>query len=98
MVLDNNVNSNFLKSVHKISYSNLSEFGMTCMKMCQKVFVGNLLCALQVFLLALVSRPVCARTCAQLRKNIAEESVWHIGSECRWEHLSNMTSKTKVTM
>jgi len=38
--------------------------------MCQKEFLKEHLCALKVFLCALVSRPVCTRTHAQLRGNI----------------------------
>src|SRR6218665_2497033 len=41
--------------------------------MCQKLFERKFCCALRVFLCALVSRPVCARTCTQLRGNIGCE-------------------------
>ena len=39
--------------------------------MCNKPYWKEHLCALQVFLWTLASQPVCARTCAQLRGNIA---------------------------
>jgi len=41
------------------------------MKHVQKHFLKENSCALQVFLCVLTSRPVCARTCAQLRGNIS---------------------------
>src|SRR6218665_279938 len=50
---------------------------MTCMKYVQKHFWREHLCALHVFLCALtalVPRPVCAQTCAQLRGNIGRHS------------------------
>src|SRR6218665_261853 len=68
--------SNFSKSVCAYNFScatfykDSSEFGMTCMKYVQKPFCKKHLYALQVFLCALVSRPVCARTRAQPRGNI----------------------------
>src|SRR6218665_1349555 len=43
---------------------------MTCMKCVQKHFSIEYLCAPQVFLCALVSRPVCPRMRAQLRGNM----------------------------
>jgi len=43
---------------------------MTCIKYVQKHFSQKIFCALQVSLCALISRPVCARTRAQLRGNI----------------------------
>ena len=46
---------------------------MMCMEYVQKHLWKEHLCALQVFLCALVSRPVCTRT--QLRANIAMSSV-----------------------
>src|SRR6218665_2835007 len=42
--------------------------------MCTNIF-GKIFCALHVFLCALVLRPVCARTRAQLRGNIAPETL-----------------------
>src|SRR6218665_739432 len=39
-------------------------------EICENTFLKENLCVLQVFLCVLISRPVCARTCAQLRGNI----------------------------
>src|SRR6218665_1012178 len=52
---------------------NSSEFGMTCAQYVQIYVWRENLCALQVFVGALVSRPVCSCTRAQLRGNIAYE-------------------------
>jgi len=41
--------------------------------MCAKTFLQENFCALQFFFCARVSRPVRARTCAQLRGNIGHE-------------------------
>ena len=87
-VLTCNVPSNFFKVCVRIKcllcniffYLNLSEFGMTClfgmtcMKDVQtsKQLWREHLCALQVFLCALISRPVCGRTRARLRGNISK--------------------------
>ena len=58
----------------------LSVCGLKCKKYVQKHFWKKHLCALQVFLCALVSRPVCIRIDAQLRGNIgrnrAETQTW----------------------
>src|SRR6218665_1621861 len=51
-------------------YQHLSIFITPCMKYVQTHFLKKDLCALQVFLCALISRPVYTRTCAQLRGNI----------------------------
>ena len=62
-----NVPSNLLKSVCAENffcatfYLNSSDCGMMCMKMWKKHFWRDHLCALQVFLCALISRPVCIR-------------------------------------
>jgi len=45
------------------------------MKYVQQHVLKKTLCALQVFLFALISRPLCARTCAQHRRNIAYDSM-----------------------
>src|SRR6218665_3529483 len=63
-----NVTSNFLKSVcaHNFQcatfHKRTSIFGAACMKYVQKSLVKKNLCALQVFLHAPISRPVCTRT------------------------------------
>jgi len=65
-----NVLSNSWKSVCTWNFfcptfcQDSSVFGMTCMKYVQKHFCKEHLCAL-------VSRLVCARTCAELRGNVA---------------------------
>jgi len=43
------------------------------LEICAKTFLKETLCALQVFLSALISRRVCACTCAQLRGNIGAQ-------------------------
>ena len=74
--LTGNVPSNFLKSVCAQNfpcatfYQHLYIFRITFMKYAQKHFLKENLCALHIFLCAHVSRPVCARTRAQLRRNI----------------------------
>jgi len=45
------------------------------MKHVQTHFLKENLCALQVFLCALILRPVCARTRAQLRGNIGVDQL-----------------------
>ena len=57
-----------------IYFSNNVLFFLTCM--CKHIFGKIFFCALHVFLCARVLRPVCARTCAQLRGNIAREYLW----------------------
>src|SRR6218665_2470407 len=72
---------------------------MTCLKYVQNT-LGGKLCALKVFLCALVSRP--ARACAQLRGNIARKSTL-LGRTrlCRWKSvhwrrlLKNIVGKPK---
>jgi len=48
------------------------------MEYVQKYFCKEDLCALQVFLCALVSWLVCARTCAQPREDIAHEPLFKL--------------------
>jgi len=43
------------------------------MKYVQETFLKKNLCVLKVLLCALISRPVCARTHAQLRENIVHD-------------------------
>src|SRR6218665_465610 len=72
-----NVPCNFLKCVCTQNflcatfYQHSSIFRSPCMKYVQTHFLKENLCALQVFLCAFISQHVCARTCAQLRGNIA---------------------------
>src|SRR6218665_1349267 len=72
-----NVPSNFLKSLcaqHFLCttfYQHSSIFRMPCLKYVQTHLLKGDLCALKVFLSALISRPVCTHTHAQLRGNIA---------------------------
>jgi len=56
------------------------------MKYVQKHFSKENLCALrlQVFLCALISQPVCAHTCAQLRGNIDHSTY------CLWYYLERI--------
>ena len=42
-------------------------------EICENTFLKEHLCARQVFLCVLISRPVCARTRAQLRGNIGQD-------------------------
>src|SRR6218665_610863 len=49
-------------------------------EICEKHFWKEHLCALKVFLCALVSQPMCARTRAQLRGNIARPSDMFSGN------------------
>src|SRR6218665_3299652 len=80
-----NVLSNFFKVCVCIKFllcNILPEFGMTCMKYVQNTVWREHLCALQVFLCALVSRPVCARTCAQFRGNIDNGDPSTAGGDC----------------
>jgi len=66
---------------HKISFvqhftsAHSSVIGMTFMKFVQKHVWKEHLCALQVFLCALISGLVCTRTCVQLRGNIGSNLV-----------------------
>src|SRR6218665_3931464 len=75
-VYTTNVPSNFLKSVCAKNFlcetlcQHSSEFRTTYMKYVQKHFGKEHLWSLQVFLRVLIWRPVCVRTCAQLRGNI----------------------------
>src|SRR6218665_1806259 len=74
-----NVPSNFLKSVCTQNflcatfYRHLSIFRMTCIKYVQNHFLKENLCALKIFLCALISRHVC--TCAQLRAGMCNLSL-----------------------
>src|SRR6218665_633756 len=70
-----NVPSDFFKICVGIKfYRNSSQFGMTYMIYVRKHFWKEHLCALEVFLRALISHPtcMCARTRPQLRVNIAQ--------------------------
>jgi len=65
--------------VHKISFVQLFTRTHLNLKLhlwntCQNYFWNEHLCALQVFFCAFVFWPLCARTCAQLRGNIAYEA------------------------
>src|SRR6218665_3416056 len=55
-------------------YQNSSVFITMHIKYVQKHFSKEHLCALKVSLCAFVSRPLCARTCAQLRGNIGHKA------------------------
>jgi len=52
--------------VHKFIFPRMLFFSLMCMR--KHIFGRNIFCALHVFL-----RPLCARTCAQLRGNIAKD-------------------------
>jgi len=61
-------------------------FKKTYMKYVKKIFFKESLRALQVFLCALISRPVCVRTCAQLRGNVDRSPQFHTLFTC-WSRL-----------
>ena len=81
-----NIPSNFLKSVCAQNflcatfYQHSSIFRTPCRKYAQTHCLKENLCVLQVFLYALISRPVCARTLAQLRGNIGGGDVQNVAS------------------
>src|SRR6218665_286357 len=88
-----NVPSVFSKSVCTYNFfcatfhQDSSVFGTTCMKHVQRHFLKENLCALQVYLCALVLRLVCAR--AQLRGNIDLNRIP--------VHFENRTASYKIT-